>query len=106
MAEIVPTTQQASVFDPASLSNIAASKALTKEQKIAEMARQFETAILRPLISSALESNFEGCVKKSSSASGYTKLATDLLSDSLTQNTSFGISTVLQAQLTTKAKKE
>lgn len=82
------------------LQAIAHNDKLSPEQKMAEMGRKFESALLKSFLEDALEPVFEGVIDENSSAHGiYRHFLTDALSNSISQAQSFGFTSALQAQV-------
>ena len=86
------------------LKSMAHDEHLSKQQKVSEMGRQFESALLKSFLEDALEPVFEGVLDESSSAHGiYRHFLTDALATSISQSQGFGFTSALQAQVLQQA---
>ena len=87
-------------INPASLQEMINHEQLSEEQKIAEASRQFEGILLRQFLKDALNPVVKGFLnEKGSSNDIYRYFLSDVLADSMSQDSVFGISSLLQMQL-------
>ena len=87
--------------DPAvPIEQLAGNKTLSKSEKLAEVAKQFEALLLRQILGSARKTVFKSKVTEDSLSSGiYQDMVTEQLADSMSRSGSFGLARSLQAQL-------
>jgi Rod binding domain-containing protein len=83
------------------LESLVGNKALTEQQKINEVSRQFEAILVRQFLSEAQKSTIKTAFTDNSTASGiYQDMITNQLADSLTQGHGIGLAESFQKQLT------
>lgn len=91
---------QAEFMDANSLKAIANNDAISREQKMVEVGRQFEGVLLKTFLEDALKPMIEGAIDEDSTAHGiYRHFLTDMLADNISKSQSFGFSSALQAQV-------
>ena len=80
---------------------LAASTQLTEEQKIGEVARQFEAILLRQILQESQKTVIQSSFTDNSTASGiYHDLVTQRLADSISTSGALGLAKTLERQLT------
>ncbi len=90
-------------MDTASLRSMAASKTVKPEEKAAAVATQFESVMVKQYLKQALKPLFKGVLKEDGGAAGmYRHFFTDAMAESIARGGGFGLSSVLQAQLSKK----
>lgn len=90
----------AAVRNPVPLEELAGNKTLTKSEKLAEASRQFESMLLRQILSSARKNVIKYKLTEDSLSSGiYQDMVTDQLADSISRSGGFGLARGLQTQL-------
>jgi Rod binding domain-containing protein len=87
-----------------SLENLAGSKVLTKEQKIAEASRQFEAVLLRQFLSESQKPVINSEFTDNSNTAGiYQDMITNQLADSLSRGNGIGLAKTFERQLSPPA---
>jgi len=87
--------------DQIPLERLADSPVLTEPQKVAELARQFESLLVQQILAEARKSiHSEGLGESSSTLGIYHDLINRTLADSISRNGMVGLASSLQAQLT------
>ncbi len=82
------------------LEKVAESKALSEEQKVAELSRQFEGVLLRQILGQARKTVFHSKTDEDSASSAiYQDMVTTQLAESISKSGSFGLARSLQTQL-------
>ncbi len=82
------------------LEQIAGNKTLSKSEKLGEVSRQFESMLLRQILSSARKTVIKSNVVEDSLSSGiYQDMVTDQLADSISRSGGFGLARGLMTQL-------
>lgn len=90
-------------MDTASLRSMAASKSVKPEEKAAAVATQFESVMVKQYLKQALKPLFKGVLNEDGGAAGmYKHFFTDAMAESIARGGGFGLSSVLQAQLSKK----
>ena len=84
-----------------SVENLAGNQHLTQQQKIAEASRQFESIMLRQILSESQKPVFESEFTDNSTAAGiYQDFITNQLADSMSHNGGIGLAKTFEQQLT------
>jgi Rod binding domain-containing protein len=99
---IAKTNTQASAAtrNPIPLEQLAGNKTLSKSEKLAEASRQFESMLLRQILSSARKTVIKSKVTEDSLSSGvYQDMVNDQLADSISRSGGFGLARGLATQL-------
>ena len=87
-------------MDPSMLMEMAHSKHATEEQKTAAVSQQFESVLVKQFLNEALKPMFQGVFNEDGNAHRlYRHFFTDAISESIASGGGFGISTLLQQQL-------
>lgn len=82
------------------LEKVAENKALSEEQKVAELSRQFEGVLLRQILGQARKTVFQSTTDEESASSAiYQDMVTSQLAESISKSGSFGLAKSLQTQL-------
>lgn len=82
------------------LDKVAESKALSEEQKVAELSRQFEGVLLRQILGQARKTVFHSKTDEDSASSDiHQDMVTTQLAESISKSGSFGLAKSLQTQL-------
>jgi Rod binding domain-containing protein len=82
------------------LEKVAESKALSEEQKVAELSRQFEGVLLRQILGQARKTVFHSKTDEDSATSAiYQDMVTAQLAESISKSGSFGLAKGLETQL-------
>ena len=82
------------------LEKVAENKALSEEQKVAELSRQFEGVLLRQILGQARKTVFQSTTDEESASSAiYQDMVTSQLAESISKSGSFGLAQSLQTQL-------
>ena len=82
------------------LEKVADSRALSEEQKVAELSRQFEGVLLRQILGQARKTIFQSKTdEESASGAIYQDMVTSQLAESISKSGSFGLAKSLQTQL-------
>lgn len=82
------------------LEKLADNKALSEEQKVAELSRQFEGVLLRQILGQARKTVFHSKTDEDSASSAiYQDMVTAQLAESISKSGSFGLAKSLQTQL-------
>tara|TARA_B110000305_G_C19340910_1_gene589074 strand:- start:438 stop:779 length:342 start_codon:yes stop_codon:yes gene_type:complete len=88
--------------DPREVSKLLTAN-VSDEQKVAELARQFESVFVRQFLDEALAPMIDGAIEEGKSKNDiYRSFLTDALAEKITQKTDFGFSSALQMQLQSK----
>jgi Rod binding domain-containing protein len=86
--------------DKIPLESLAGDSRLTREQKLAEVTRQFEAILLREILRHTRETVFPSEFDDHSTAAGiYHDLVTDQLADSISRSGTLGLARTLERQL-------
>ena len=87
------------------LERLAASKEIPQEQKIAEVSRQFESVLLRQILTQAQKPMFKNTLMPGGGTTSaiYQDMVTQQLADRISQGGTFGFAKVLQQQLTVES---
>lgn len=94
------TISNPALRNPVPLEELAGNKSLSKSEKLAEVSRQFESMLLRNILSSARNTVIKSKLTQDSLSSGiYQDMVTDQLADSISRSGGFGLARGLQAQL-------
>jgi len=87
-------------MDSSMLMEMAHSKHATEEQKTAAVSQQFESVLVKQFLNEALKPMFQGVFNEDGNAHRlYRHFFTDAISESIASGGGFGISTLLQQQL-------
>lgn len=82
------------------MERLANNSSLTEEQKVGEVARQFEAVLLRQILAQSQKTVFSSSMTDNSTASGiYRDMATNQLADSISKSGALGLSQTLEQQL-------
>lgn len=82
------------------LEKLAENKALSEEQKVAELSRQFEGVLLRQILGQGRKTVFHSKMQDESTTSGiYQDMVTAQLAEGISKGGSFGLAKSLQTQL-------
>ena len=82
------------------LEKVADSRALSEEQKVAELSRQFEGVLLRQILGQARKTIFQSKTdEESASGAIYQDMVTSQLAESISKSGSFGLAKSMQTQL-------
>jgi Rod binding domain-containing protein len=88
-------------MDSAMLMEMAHSKHATEKQKVAAVSQQFESVLVKQFLKEALKPMFQGVFNEDGNAHRlYRHFFTDAISESIASGGGFGISTILQQQIT------
>lgn len=83
-----------------SAEQISTSSVISEQEKVAELARQFESVMLRQMLREARQPSSEGILGEGSSESrAYHDMVTERLADTMSHGGGFGVASSLQAQL-------
>jgi Rod binding domain-containing protein len=83
-----------------SVEQLSTSSVITEQQKVAELARQFEGVMIRQMLREARQPMTDPALGGGSSETrAYTDMVTDRLADSITHSGGIGVASSLQAQL-------
>jgi Rod binding domain-containing protein len=96
-------SQAAQVMPPETpVEQIAASKTLSEEQKVAEMTRQFEAVLLRQILSQAQKPAFKSTLSPDSGVAGsiYQDMMVNQMAETISSSRTLGMATELQKQFT------
>ena len=97
----IPALQSASLMADLPLEQLARSPGLSEEQKVTELARQFEAVLLRQILTAARKTVIASEWSSDSATSGiYQDMINSQLADSMSRSGDFGVARSLQAQLT------
>ena len=89
------------------LERLAANPALSEKEKVTEAARQFESMLLRKILSEAQKPLFQSkYIDRSSTGEIYRDLTTQELADQISRTGEFGLARSLQAELQREAKSQ
>ena len=87
-------------MDSSMLMEMAHSKHATEEQKTSAVSQQFESVLVKQFLKEALKPMFQGVFNEDGNAHRlYRHFFTDAISESIASGGGFGISTLLQQQL-------
>ena len=87
-------------MDSSMLMEMAHSKHATEEQKTAAVSQQFESVLVKQFLNEALKPMFQGVFNEDGNAHRlYRHFFTDAISESIASGGGFGVSTLLQQQL-------
>lgn len=87
-------------MDSSMLMEMAHSKNVSEQQKIASVSQQFESVLVKQFLKDALKPMFKGVFNEDESAHRlYRHFFTDAISESIASGGGFGVSTILQQQL-------
>ena len=90
---------------PQKLQNALNKKGLSKADQVKETARMFESALTRQMLDSALKPSIQGAVNQEGTAHEIQRyFLTDMLADSMSHESMWGISNILQAEFTNSNK--
>ena len=90
-------------MDSSLLMEMAHSKTTTHDQKVAAVSDQFESVLVKQFLKEALKPMFKGVFNENSEGHRlYRHFFTDALSESIAQGGGFGVSSILQQQLSSK----
>jgi Rod binding domain-containing protein len=82
------------------LEKLAGNPALSEQEKVAEVSRQFEAVLLRQILGAARKTIFKSKFSEDSMASGiYQDMTTSQLADAISRSGGFGLARSLEAQL-------
>ena len=102
----VAPIQRKVVASEISPEKLAGNSQLTKQEKIAEASRQFESMLLRQILSESQKPVIKSEFTDNSTAAGiYQDFITNQLSDSLSKSGAFGFAKTFERQLTHADKK-
>jgi Rod binding domain-containing protein len=88
-------------IDPSHLMEMVHSKNKTDEEKTKFVTEQFESVLVKQFLNDALKPMFKGVFNENSEGHRlYRHFFTDALSESIAQGGGFGVSSILQQQLT------
>ena len=94
------TNSSAALRNPIPLEQLAGNKTLSKSDKLAEASRQFESMLLRQILSSARKTVIKSKLSEDSLSSGiYQDMVTEQLADSISRSGGFGLARGLATQL-------
>lgn len=94
------TNASSATRNPVPLEQLAGNKSLSKSEKLAEVSRQFESMLLRNILSSARKTVIKSKLTEESLSSGiYQDMVTDNLADSISRSGGFGLAKSLETQL-------
>jgi peptidoglycan hydrolase FlgJ len=97
----IPALQPAPLMADLSLERLAHDPQMKDDQKIAQLARQFEAVLLRQILASARKTVIHSDSNDDSAVSGvYQDMITSQLAESISRSGDFGVARSLQAQLT------
>jgi Rod binding domain-containing protein len=83
-----------------SLEQVSTSSVFTEQQKVAELARQFEGVMIRQMLREARQPMTDPAIGGGSSETrAYTDMVTDRMADAITSGGGIGVASSLQAQL-------
>lgn len=83
-----------------SLEQVSTSSVISEQEKVAELARQFETVLVRQLLREARQPMNDSVLEGSSSETkAYDDMVTDRMADAIGQAGGFGVASSLQLQL-------
>ena len=98
--DIESTNTQYIGMDSSMLMQMAHSKHTSKNQKVAAVSDQFESVLVKQFLKEALKPMFKGVFNEDGGAHRmYRHFFTDAISESIASGGGFGISTILQQQL-------
>jgi Rod binding domain-containing protein len=87
-------------MDSSMLMQMAHSKHTSKDQKVAAVSDQFESVLVKQFLKEALKPMFKGVFNEDGGAHRmYRHFFTDAISESIASGGGFGVSTILQQQL-------
>jgi Rod binding domain-containing protein len=87
-------------MDSSMLMEMAHSKNASEQQKIASVSQQFESVLIKQFLKDALKPMFKGVFNEDSEGHRfYRHFLTDSLSENIVKGGGFGISSILQQQL-------
>ena len=90
-------------IDPSYLKEMVHSKNKTDEEKTKFVTEQFESVLVKQFLNDALKPMFKGVFNENSEGHRlYRHFFTDALSESIAQGGGFGVSSILQQQLSSK----
>lgn len=97
---VAKPNSSAALRNPIPLEQLAGNKTLSKSEKLGEASRQFESMLLRQILSAARKQVIKSKVTEDSLSSGiYQDMVNDQLADSISRSGGFGLARGLQAQL-------
>jgi len=97
---LAPLTNSAAAAD-VPLERLAKNNALTEDQKVAEVSRQFEAVLLRQILQEASRTVIQSKLADNSTASGiYHDLVNNQLAESMSRSGAVGLAKTLERQLT------
>ena len=91
-------------MDSSMLMEMAHSKHASESQKVAAVSQQFESVLVKQFLKEALKPMFKGVFNEDGNAHRmYRHFFTDAISESIASGGGFGISNILQQQLSSQA---
>ncbi len=98
--ETEATSSQFVGMDSSMLMELAHSKNISQEQKVAAVSEQFESVLVKQFLKEALKPMFKGVFNEDEGAHRmYRHFFTDAISENVASGGGFGVSSILQQQL-------
>jgi Rod binding domain-containing protein len=99
------TTIKSNAAADVPIEQLAGNKALTQQQKVAEVARQFESILLKQILSETQKTVIPSEYTDDSTAAGiYQDMVTNQLADGISKSGTLGLAQTLERQLTSQIR--
>lgn len=100
--DVIQPNQSPVMLSPSDWQGMLQGNKISDEEKLALTSGEFESTLVRQYLKDALKPLVEGALKEDGVAQNiYRGYYTDIMAQSLTKGAGFGVSSVLQSQLTT-----